>query len=308
MKQAIRISFLVTLVATALTEVAHAQSSGIEIFAGETLFDRGLRLSATPLYERKGSIHEGSSRKHNDTDRLYEEHRAVIGVDYGLLPDLTLSALIPYVAIEQRTRIPGNTVRQRADGLGDIAALAKYRVYKHDWDQSTFNVSVLGGLEFPTGETDSRDGGMRLPPTLQVGSGSWDPIVAVAATLSLGRFRYDAHALYKINTEGSQKYREGDFFFVEVDAKYRFWHTAYPGPTGSAKIGVQWRHEQRDELGGNRLDNTGSNELALRPGLGFHPIPQMDISLSVDIPVYQHARGRQLVRDLRTFIAVGMRF
>ena len=296
------------LLALGLSRTASAQSGGIEIFAGQTLFDQGVRISLSHLYERKGSIYQGSTRKHNSADSLYEEHRAVAGVDYGLLPDLTLSALVPYVHIEQRTRGPSGTLRQRAHGLGDIAALAKYRIYKTDWEQSTFNLSILGGLEFPTGETDSRDAGMRLPATLQVGSGSWDPIMAVAATLSLGRWRYDANTLYKVNTEGAQKYREGDFFSVEFDAKYRFWHTAYPGPSAAAKIGIQWRHEQPDRRDGRHVDSTGSNQLALRPGLSFHPMPNLDVNISVDLPVYQHMGGTQLARDLRTFVAVGFRF
>jgi len=300
--------FLGSLVLISCVQPLYAQSGGIEIFAGETLFDQGLRLSESYLHDYRASVREGSDGAHNSNGRRFEEHRFVTGVDYGALPNLTFSALVPLVYREDRTRTTSGTVRRRAHGLGDIAALAKYRIYKRDWEQSTFNLSLIGGLELPTGRTGQRDSSSRLPPYLQVGSGSWDPLTAVAATVSIGRFRSDAHAFYKLNAEGAQDYQEGDFFAVEWDLKYRFLHMEYPGPTAGAKIGIQWRHEQRDRQDGSHVDNTGSSQLVLRPGLSLHPTPNTDISLGFDFPVYQHVRGRQLVRDVRTFFALGIRF
>ena len=72
---------------------------------------------------------------------------------------------------------------------------------------------------------------------------------------------------------------------LEVAAAYRFLHRKYPGPSASARIGLQWRHDGRSELDGLSLSDSGSDELRLRPGLGWHPKPNIDISLSVDIPL-----------------------
>ena len=285
-----------------------AQEGGIEVFAAGTLFDDGWRVSESYLYKRKGTLYRGTSEVSDPQDRLFEEHRAVTGIDYGLFPGLTLSALFPVVYKRQEQRVAGSRETLESFGLGDIALLGKYRVYKDDWKRGAFHLSLIGGLEFPTGDTDADEDGIRLPPSLQPGSGSWDPFAAVATNLNLNRVRLDALAFYKLNTEGSQDFKEGDFFALEFAAAYRFWHTKYPGPTASARVGVQWRHRERAELDGKWLTDSGSDEIVLRPGLTFHPLPSIDLTLSVEVPVYRDLNGEQLGRDVRAFLALGFRF
>ncbi len=285
-----------------------AQDGGIQLLAGETLFAEGFRTSMSHIYERDDRLYRGSSRIGDPTDRQFEKHRAVFGLDYGLLPELTLSALVPTVHIEQRVRGAGGSQFLRATGLGDIALLGKYRVWKRDWPLSTFNLALIGGLETPTGDTRARDGGMRLGPTLQPGSGSWDPIAAVAATLSINRVRFDASILGKVNTEGSRDYADGDFFGARAVIKYRFLHMQYPGPTAGLSAGVTYRHEGRDEIDGRGVRNTGFDEILIGCGLTCHPSPGWDVSISVQAPFYRDVRGTQLSEGLRTFVAVGIRF
>lgn len=286
----------------------YAQSGGIEVFAGGTLFDKGFRFSQSHLYERRGNLYRGSNRVSNSQDLLFEEHLFVTGIDYGALPDLTLSALIPVVYNHMRIRTPTGTSKTSASGLGDIAALAKYRVWKTDWARSTFNWAIIAGIEAPSGETDEYDNGMRLPPLMQPGSGSWDPIAATGVTLSLNRLRFDGLFLYKANTEGTQSYDDGDFFVMDVDAAYRFLHTKYPGPTASAKIGIQFRHQGVAKQNKRKVANTGTNQIIVHPGLTLHPKPGLDLSIAVEVPVYRDVRGTQLVRDIRTVLAFGIRF
>ena len=132
--------------------------------------------------------------------------------------------------------------------------------------------------------------------------------MAVSANLNRGRARFDAVAFYKLNTEGSQDFEKGDFVSLEVDAAYRFLHTKYPGPTASAKLGLQWRHDGRDTTSGDKLSNTGTTALLARTGITWHPTPASDVSLSVDLPIHQRVNGKQLGLDNRVFVAVGIRF
>ena len=287
---------------------ASGQEGGIEVFAAETLFEQGTRLSASYLYKRKGHLQRGSGEVSDPQDRLFEEHRFVAGLDHGVLPRLTVSALLPVVYRHLRATTGGTRNHQEAFGLGDIALLGKYRLYKTDWPRSSLNLSLVGGLELPTGDTGAREDGVRLPPSVQVGSGSWDPFTALSANMSLNRLRFDALVFYKINTEGTQEFEDGDFLALETDVAYRFLHTVYPGPTAAARLGIQWRHQWRAEQHGVTLVNSGSDEILLRAGLGFHPVPGVDLTLSVDIPLYQDFRGEQLAFDVRTFFALGIRF
>jgi hypothetical protein len=287
---------------------ARAQEGGIELFAGETLFSEGWRLSLSEIYKRNDRLFAGSNTVTDPMDRLLEEHRIVTGIDYGLRHDFTLSALVPTVYREMRIRGAGGSTISRSTGLGDIALLAKYRPFKTDWHRGSFNVAVIGGLELPTGSTSERDNGMRLGPTLQPGSGSWDPIVAVATTTGVDFWRFDTLLLYKANTEGSRDFAHGDFFSAELGAGYRFLHTQYPGPAASARVGVQYRHQEADEIDGTRQGSSGLDEITVRGGITVHPAPEWDIKLGIDVPVYHDVRGTQLVRDLRLALAFGIRF
>jgi len=287
---------------------ALSQEGGIEVFAAETLFDQGFRISQSHLYQRSGELYSGSSRIGDAQDRVFQEHRSVTGIDYGILPGLTLSALLPVVYKQQEQLSGGGRETLESSGLGDIAFLGKYRIYKRDWKRGAFHFTAISGLEMPTGATNERHDGARLSPSLQPGSGSWDPFAALSTNLGLDRLRFDGLLFFKANTEGSQDFADGDFFAAEVDAAYRFWHTKYPGPTASARLGVQWRHQERAEANDRGIANSGSDETILRAGLTFHPVPSMDLTLSVDVPVYRDLNGQQLGRDFRTFLALGFRF
>lgn len=300
------LGFLVLTLLTLLTGAApaSAQEGGIEVFAAETLFASGTRVSISHIYKRNGTRFDGTSEVSDPLHRTFTEQRLVASIDHGLRPDLTLSLLAPYV----HKSLDSSAGDLGGEGFGDVALLAKWRMHKRDWKRGAVHLSLVGGVELPTGETGVRDNGMRLPVSLQPGSGSWDPFVAIAGTLDLNRYRFDALAFYKLNSEGAQSYDQGDFTSFDLKGAYRFLHTKYPGPTASAKLGLQWRHEGRAEQRGSIVAGTGSDELRVRTGLTWHPAPEWDLSLSVEVPLHQDFVDQQLGLDYRTFLALGIRF
>jgi len=287
-----------------------AQDGGIEVFSGHTIFESGSRVSLSHLYLSRGSLFSGSEDVGNPLEKSMQEHRVVLGFNHGITPELALSFLLPYVEKESSSLDPlGNS---QVRGLADAALLAKYRVFSEYWSQSAFHVSAIAGLELPTGSTKERDGSGFLPFSMQPGSGSLDAIAGLGLTLSMGRYRFDTHAIYKANNEGSRDFSEGDFLAISSSFAYRFYHAQYPGPSASAKIGLSWRHDTFDELSGADLDNTGLRELRLRAGLVYHPYPEIDLVVLVEVPIYGNYEsavgGDQLALDVRTFFGFGFRF
>lgn len=274
------------------------------MFAGSTLFESGTRTSVSHIWRERSNFLSGHDEISDPLDRKRTESRVVASVDHGIHRHVTLSFLLPYVEKE----LESNLGRTRTAGIGDAAALAKWRFYKRDWRGGSVNFAIVGGVELPTGETNERQGGARIAPGLQAGSGSWDPFVALAMTTSNGRYRFDALALAKQNTRGAQDYEAGDLFVLQASAKYRFYHAKYPGPSASATLGLQYRHESASEQYGGRVTNSGLDALIARGTLGWHPIPRMDLSFSVDVPVHEDVNGQQLGLDVRTFLALGIRF
>ena len=281
-----------------------AQEGGIEIFAGETLFESGWRASMTEIYKPKRDLYSGSHRMGDPLNRSTAEWRTVLGLDYGLDRDATISALVPFVYRD----IKAAGDRANTSGLGDIALLGKYRILKEEGQQESFNWAIIGGLEIPTGATDQEANGMRIAAKQQVGRGAWNPFLASSITYGKGRARFDTTIFYKFNTEGDQKYESGDFFSLSVSAAYRFIHYQYPGATAAARLGLQWRHEARDHSHRQLVANSGADQLLLNPALSFHPVPNMDLNLGLRIPLYQTYKGQQLGRDVEFIAALGFRF
>lgn len=295
-------AFPLALVAWEAT--ASAQEGGIEVLSAPTLFEGGTRVSIAHVYRRRAGLVDGTDDVTDPLQRTREEHRLVLGLDHGVRPDVTLSALLPFAWND----LDGNAGDLGGEGVGDIALLAKYRAYKRDWSKGAFHLTLIGGIETPTGDTSERAGGSRLPPDLQPGSGSWDPFAGIASNVNLERLRIDGRVFYKLNTEGTQDFQDGDFFSLEFDTAYRFYHPPYPGPTASARLGLQWRHEGRAELDGVKVGSSGRDEILLRSGLTWHPRPNLDVTLSFDLPLYEDVNGQQLGLDYRSILAIGYRF
>ena len=73
------------------------QEGGLEILEGETLYQEGWLFTLSESYRQKGSIFQGDDRKHDPLDQLRIDHRVTATVNYGILPELTLTALVPWV-------------------------------------------------------------------------------------------------------------------------------------------------------------------------------------------------------------------
>lgn len=292
----------------ALSCVLVAQEGGLDILEGPTIFADGTLITLSESYRQRSTLFRNDHSVSDPLDRLRQDHRITLGLQHGPLPELTLTALLPYTFRDLEFDSPAGRQTLHSDGFSDASFIAKYRVYKDDWDLNSFALSLLAGVEFPTGSDGVHDDGILLAPTLQPGSGSWDGIFAAAATLQLDRWKFNAIGLHQLQGENSIDHRFGDVSVFEVSAGNRFWIDKYPGPSMNGGLGVQFRHEEPNTLSGSRIAGTGGDFLILKPNLVFHPEPWWDLVLSGEVPVYRDVRGTQLGVDFGIFFAVGYRF
>ncbi|HET9628991.1 MAG TPA: transporter [Novosphingobium sp.] len=166
----------------------------------------------------------------------------LLGLSYGLTDNLTLSASLPYVrrlAIHEgaHSHVGGQAINGVVDrgnsvGLGDAALLAKWRFtgeHHHGWE-----AAVLAGLKLPTGSNTRVDAlGEMFETEHQPGTGSWDPILGLAASRPLPRGCIDLSVIYQIATRGAHDTRLGD--------------------RAQAAIGLTWR------LAGGQIDYHGEH-------------------------------------------------
>lgn len=286
------------------TSVLSAQDGGIEIFAGETLFEDGWRVSLSGLYRQDRGLRRGSDEVEDPLHTSFQEMRTILGIDYGFRADVTFSALLPYV--DKRLETELGTVSSH--GFGDASLIAKYRLLHDLWHAGGMAGALVGGVETPTGATHEMQGGVRLPPGMQPGRGAWNPFLAGSFTYEQGKARFDTTLFYKFNTEGAEDFEQGDFLSFRLSAGYRVIMTRYPGPTLGVGLGLQYRHEGRATWMGQTVTNSGSDLLQIIPALSYHPIPRVDVSLGVSLPIWEDYNGTQLAREYRLWLKLGLRF
>ena len=139
---------------------------------------------------------------------------------------LQVSALVPY-HFHVRERATGD---QRIEGLGDLTVLAMFTAYETMRDSTVFThkLQAGGGLKLPTGKYDLANNVGSVNPGFQVGTGSWDYLLATEYVLKKGRLGLNTMATYTIKTENEKLYRFGNqfnygatlFYFIEQKVKW----------------------------------------------------------------------------------------
>ena len=283
---------------------ALAQEGALDVLDGETLYQEGWLVTAGYEYRLRRGLLDGSDRIGDPLHQRESTHIPVVSGHYGALNTLQVGAIVPYVSRVLEIG-PG---RLAADGVGDVTLYGKWRYYRWDDVGKAMNLSILAGLELPTGKDDVVDQGVFLPAEMQPGSASWDPFLGTAVTHEPGRWRFNAMALYKRVGEGTHDYKQGDEFFAEIAAGNRFWLEPYPGPFMRADVALRWRREWADHQAGNSVPNTGGHLVTGAINWAFRPRPTVDLQLSVEVPLFEKVRGIQLQNQVAVFAAFGLRF
>ena len=239
-----------------------------------------------------------------DRDRTAWVLVSVLG--YGANSDLALFGVVPYV--DRSLDITQGSARRTrsASGLGDISLFGRYTVFRRDWPGRTLRVASFAGLELPTGDDDETDSFGRLPPSVQPGSGSWDPFGGLVLSYQTLDFEVDAQASYRANTKAND-FEFGDVARLDGALQYRLW----PRELGSGVPGFLYGvleanliHRDKDQVSGTNDPDSGGLSLFILPGLQY-VTKRWIVETGVQIPVVQDLNGTALEKD--TIFRAGFR-
>ncbi len=299
--------FFVPVLLLVLSVAAPAQTPDRR--TGVTLWQTGTNVSETYQYVSKKDLYEGSEEVSDPMNRELEAHRFFTNISYGVSKDITLSLSVPYVEKDLKRTRSGWRKKLGDSGPGDVSTLGKYRFFKEDYPDGTLRVAGIGGVQWPTGQDDETHGTDELlPPELQLGSGSVDPFVAVAASRVHRQTVFHGSVFYKRNTEGAQDFKAGDLLTVNLSANWRFFQEQFPGREATAGVGISWEHTSKAEQDGVEAPATGSDEVFLDVGIDFVPRPDVKLQAGVKIPFYHDMIGRQLVNDTVIQVSISTQF
>lgn len=231
-----------------------------------------------------------------DRDRTAWTALSVLG--YGVTSDLAVFGALPYVDKRLQLTTGGTRRTRSATGLGDFTFFGRYTAYRKDWPQRTLRVAPFVGAETPTGKSDEADSFGRLPPSVQPGSGSFDPFAGIVATYQTLAFQLDAQASYKVNTKANS-FEFGDVARLDGSLQYRVW----PRTLGSGVPGFLYAvletnliHQDKNRIGGVSNDNSGGTTLFLSPGLQY-VTKRWIVEAGVQLPVIQNLNGTALENE-----------
>lgn len=123
---------------------------------------------------------------------------------------LQASVILPY-HFHSRGRISGS---EHISGLGDATLLAMWTAYETTRDSTVFThkFQLGGGLKAPTGKFDAANNKGSVNPGFQLGTGSWDYLIAAEYVLKKGALGMSTMLTYIFKTENEKLYRFGDQF------------------------------------------------------------------------------------------------
>ncbi len=263
------------------------------------------KFGLTYQYNSLKSVYDGSD-KLEEFSRERITQSALIEINYGLLPKLTLTALFTYIN-QQRLIDPvtGGNNALNSGGIGDFLVLAKYKVIEQNFiDQR--ELAIGGGIKVPLGKADVKSNGILLPADIQPGTGSWDGVFwtyfsqgfspHLPLTLSVN-LTYRTNGTF--NRFGSQfgGYKFGNEIAAMVGLGYR------TDLFLDFTFFVRYRFQGADQFNSSDIENTGGNWLSLVPGINLKLSEGFTARITGEIPVYRNLKGTQLTTTFTTSVA-----
>jgi hypothetical protein len=307
---------LASALVAGLAHPAHACDSCALYIAGGA--DRpGFTLAVAHQYTRLGTLWDHDKKTGNPIDQYVDSHITQVGVGYSTGGPWHVQLTVPY--IDRAFFRPDHAKDElgREAGLGDITLAGRYRLLKQDnRDGGEWEVHVLGGVEFGTGDPD------RLAPAghvhhhhvpsgvhehdLALGSGSTDWIVGGDVSWTHGRWFARAQVQHKITTTGAFEYRYAN------ETSWEFGAGRHLVLTHKHTLAVQalfaTDHRGLDAVAGVTDDDTGMSVRYLGGRLAGTVGSQFAADISLELPVRIRTTDIMVVPDYRIRAAANWRF
>jgi hypothetical protein len=197
-------------------------------------------------------------------------------------------------------------------GIGDTSLIGNVRLYEKLTEHSTFRWTALGGIKFPTGDSD------KLNPAepdfaagigghdLTLGSGSYDGLVGTGFYTRWKRWFLTGAMQYAIRTEGDFGYQfANDWIWYGGPGVYL---VLGGKSTLALQAVVSGESKGQDTINGVATDDTATTVVYLGPQLNFTWSGRLSAQLGADFPVSVASSGDQIVPDYRIRAAFIWRF
>lgn len=276
-------------------------------WAGPITFNTAIVLAKDEFVVREQYVLNRSGDDPSGTDRDRTSQQLISVLGYAFTSDFMLFGVLPYIDNDLDITVLGTRQNRSTNGIGDLRLFGRYTVFRRNWPGGTLRIAPFAGVEMPTGKDDEQDSLGRLPPNVQVGSGSWDPFGGIALTYQLLDFEVDAALSYRENTEAND-FEFGDVTRLDASLQYRLWPRELKGGVPGFLYGVIETNlifRGKNRVGSIKNPNSGGTTLLLAPGLQY-VTRRWVFETAVQLPVVQDLNGTALENDY--IVRGGFRF
>ena len=214
---------------------------------------------------------------------------------YEVLYGLTENVAIAFEAPQFLERNAGSLSQS---GFGDVLVRGKWRPYRKDIPGGVYQASLLGGVKFPTGDSNS------VP---RLGSGSYDYFLGASADYEGRTWLLFGTARYRFNTENDEAVKNGNLFLYDLALGWRPVKTDYLKPDWVFMVELNGQTFAPREIGGVELTQTQGSRLFGAAGLWL-TYRNWAFKPGVQFPIYQNFDVDDFKSDYSAIFAVEIHF
>ncbi|OIO68644.1 MAG: hypothetical protein COW19_02625 [Zetaproteobacteria bacterium CG12_big_fil_rev_8_21_14_0_65_55_1124] len=230
--------------------------------------------------------------------------------------------------MQTTTGVAGYTMKSK--GLMDTMLMTKYRIYADDTLIPTQQASLFLGLSMPTGSIDKRNTAhplaMRrtelLPYAMQMGSGTWDPIVGALFQGSSSPWWWGADARYTVRAGNNKRgYHLGNRTQLDAYVMYQPHYALLLYGQINGDIIGKIKGEADEAVSGASGHATqgsatstymtpmwdpasiGKKQIFATLGVQWQPMPLQIVDIGVQLPLYQRMDGLQMKDKWRLMLS-----
>ena len=260
-----------------------------------------------------------------------ESNIAQFFFDYNLTDRFLLQTNIPLIYRSYRRIVAEEVERGSVSGLGDIALLAKYDLFRENSAESSILLEVLGGVKFPTGSTDRLEGGqvaqlegdpdlhklsfyrhgseeepLVANDDLALGSGSVDFILGTSLFVRYARAYVSGVVQYAIRQEGDFGFRYGNSFDSDFGPGYYL--VLNDRNSLALRMRVSVETKEIDKVYGLTQANSDFTRVFLGPELNYTFRNNWQVGFANDFALAAEKASASVVPRYRVLAVVSHRF
>jgi hypothetical protein len=281
--------------------------------------EQGFHLAISEQFTHYGTLQFESEEVPNEADQYLNSSVSQAVLGYHFTDRIGVQFNLPVIHRWFRRAEGGEVEKGTESGLGDASLSANYVVIRHEKEKWSFAWSLLGGVKFPTGDSDRLKEELEeetpVPGEVEsavhghdlaLGSGSYDGIVGTELYLRWRRMFFTAETQYAIRSEGDFGYRyANDLNWSGGPGYYLVFAEDF---TVALQANVSGESKGRDEFRGEKAEDTGLTAVFLGPRLSASWKGKLSAEISGALPVDIQNSALQSVVDWRLQAGLVWRF